>query len=216
MGMLNDDFVIPMALDEESLGERAEPVTVLLEKSPTLLGNSHITLRQEDVVTALGESGRRSLEIRLKLFVHPGEGVDFHSLKLTFEFDANPTVLITKIDPERIQGSPTEITVKRKVGIKPKELEFGTEHSAKYTTAPDMVFGSIMGTSGATFEFFAPKGEKLRVNQNITLCLEYALDNSSVIGWVTVRGKMQANGLRGLIPVWGRKDVNFLRSFTAS
>ncbi len=215
--MTNADFDFAMTLDESALEQRSEGEALIADEQVRVLAHENrLVLRREKTERSNLDDQTTALYMLLRCLAHPHPECRFQWVRVSLDFSANPNVRVSDLFPQRIDGTdPIKVTLTRSASL---AMEFGTyklgpavgiERSTEQSIYYPGTIGSGINTSSALWDFQTQGEAPLYVDRDLHLVLAQPTMLVSVLVRVTLRAKVVAKGIAGIIPIVGRREVVF-------
>lgn len=215
--MKDEDFDFTMTVDESALEQRSEGEALIVDEQIRMLAHENrLVLRRDKTERTPVDVETSALYMLLRCIAHPHPECRFQWVRISMDFSENPNVSVREIFPQRIDGTePVKVSMKRSASLSLEygasklgtgvEVERGTEQSIYYPS----IVGSGVNTSSVLWDFQAQGEAPLYVDRDLHLVLTQPTALEAVRTRVTLRAKVIAKGITGLIPIIGRREVVF-------
>lgn len=216
--MRDEDFDFTMTVDESALEQRSEGEALIVDEQIRMLAHENrLVLRRDKTERTPVDVETSALYMLLRCIAHPHPECRFQWVRISMDFSNNLNVKVREMFPERIDGTePVKVSVKRSASL---ALEYGTyklgpgvgiERSIEQSIYYPGTIGSGIKTSSAVWDFQAQGEAPLYVDRDLHLVLTQPITLENVRTKVTLRARVVAKGISGLIPIVGRREVAFV------
>lgn len=205
--------------DEQALSERSDEYVLLDDEIRVWLKRNRIGLNRSSLkrYPFPDQPDQEVLESTFQLLADADSDCVFKSLRLTFDFSEIPGAVVHDMSPREVLGQhPLKITVKSVRGLS-FEFEkfkvgpsFEQEKSVESQTYFPEIRGLGIGFNRASWSFEPlPGAPLLFVDKVLSLLVAVPAKQQSIPLVGTIRVEVTRTGWQGMIPLLGRRRVEF-------
>lgn len=161
------------------------------------------------------QSGNTLFDLPLRCIAHTHPDCQFRWVRLTASFaDANGVIITDIIPREAIDKNPVKITIKSSSGLsfETEQFKIGphitAEKSQEYQTYFPELRTSGIGFTSAIWQFQALPNAVLHVDCDLHVRATVPAAMTALPAKFILRGRLAMNGVTGLIPVIGSRNIS--------
>jgi hypothetical protein len=209
-------FDFELDLDEAEMEQRNSATPLIDEQIRLLLRENRLGLWRGQLTRYTDfQSGNSLIHLPLRCIAHTHPDCQFRWVRLTANFADTQGVIITDIVPrEAIEKNPVKITIKSSSGLSFETEQFkigphmSTEVNQEYQTYFPELRTSGVGFTSAVWQFQALPNAVLHVDSDLHVRATVPATVTALTSNFTVRGRLSMNGITGLIPLIGRRNIS--------
>ncbi|WP_326552916.1 hypothetical protein [Micromonospora sp. NBC_01813] len=189
---------------------------VLDEALRALLRENRLALWRGEPIVATDTDGRTALDLTMRVVAHAHPDCRFRWVRFRADFAGTAGATVRDLSPrEEIATAPVKLKTTRTIGLtfEIAAVPLGPEAALSRVAEQD-VFLPKVTTSGARFrhahwDFTAVGEQPLHVDRDLRALVEVPARTPVTRVSFTLRASVAVTGLAGLVPLLGRRTVEF-------